>query len=133
MYREAFESILFYVALWNRDNGMALMAGLGAGIAVLAAVAAGLLGYSKRLPIARFFKWSSVLIAILAVVLVGKGVAALQEAGWLATHPVDFWRLPGLGIFPSAQPLAAQVIVVLLILASFARNYYTAKREMVKR
>src|SRR3546814_6585974 len=34
---------------------------------------------SAKLPITQFFSWSSILIAILAVVLAGKGIAGLQE------------------------------------------------------
>ena len=57
------------------------LGGLAAGAATLAAIAVLLLRTSRRLPITQFFAASSLLIAILAVVLAGKGFAALQEAG----------------------------------------------------
>lgn len=128
VYREVFETILFYIALWNENNGLALLAGLLTGIVLLAGIAFVLLRYSKRLPIAQFFTWSSLLIAVLAVVLAGKGVAALQEAGWIGVHPVDGPRLALLGIFPSVQPLLAQLAVLVLAIAGFVLNQRSGSR-----
>ena len=48
----------------------------------------------------------------LAVIFVGKGVAALQEAGKLPFDPVDIPRIDLLGIYPSWQSLLAQVLVL---------------------
>src|SRR3546814_7417328 len=42
-----------------------------------------MLRYSRRMPFGTFFAVSAALVAVLAVVLAGKGVAALQGAGWL--------------------------------------------------
>ena len=41
---------------------------------------------AETLPITEFFRYSAILIAILAVVLAGKGVGALQEAGIVRRH-----------------------------------------------
>jgi len=122
VYREVFETILFYIALWNDQNGASLLAGLGAGVAALAAVSFVLLRFSRRLPIGQFFKWSSLLIAVLAIVLVGKGVAALQEAGWIGIHPISTPRVPVLGIYPSLQVLAAQLVVLVGAVIGFMAN-----------
>jgi len=54
--------------------------------------------------VTQFFSLSAILIAVLAVVLAGKGVAALQEASL-----VDTWPMPGvprvelLGIYPTRE------------------------------
>ena len=80
VYREVFETVLFYAALWTPGNGLPLLAGLGSGLVVLGILATVLLRTSARLPIGQFFAASSLLVAVLAVVLAGKGVAALQEA-----------------------------------------------------
>lgn len=72
-----------------------------------------MLRYSRRLPITKFFAYSSALIAVLAVVLAGKGVAALQEAGMIDIRPLsNFPRISMLGIFPSTQVLGAQLLTV---------------------
>lgn len=127
VYREVFETILFYIALWNENNGLALLAGLVTGIVLLGVIAVVLLRYSKRLPIAQFFSWSSLLIAVLAVVLAGKGVAALQEAGWVAVQPIDGPRFALLGIYPSLQPVLAQLAVLIVAVLGFVVNRRSGK------
>jgi high-affinity iron transporter len=127
VYREVFETILFYIALWNENNGLALLAGLVTGVVLLGVIAVVLLRYSKRLPIAQFFSWSSLLIAVLAVVLAGKGVAALQEAGWVAVQPIDGPRLALLGIYPSLQPVLAQLAVLIVAVLGFVVNRRSGK------
>ncbi len=122
VYREVFETILFYVALWTRGNGGSILAGLAAGAVSLAALAAVFLRTSRRLPITQFFSASSLLIAILAVVLAGKGIAALQEAGLLPAIVVNSPRVEALGIYPSALPLIAQAVVLVIAVAGYLWN-----------
>ena len=123
VYREVFETILFYTALWSQGNGGAIAAGAGAATVVLAVIAVAMLRYSRTLPVEKFFTYSSILIAILAVVLAGKGVAALQEAGWIAVRPIDWVpRLELLGISPTIQALLAQILVAAILILGFWRN-----------
>jgi high-affinity iron transporter len=122
VYREVFETVLFYAAMWTDTNGFPLLAGLAAGMAVLGLVAFVLLRTSARLPIGQFFAASSLLVAILAVVLAGKGVAGLQEAGWMHSNPVAIPRIAVLGIFPSMQTLVAQAITLLAVVIGFRLN-----------
>jgi high-affinity iron transporter len=123
VYREIFETILFYVALAAEGNIGALVGGALVGAAVLAAIAVAMLKFSQRLPIAKFFAFSSALVAVLAVVLAGKGIAALQEAGLIGVSPLnDVPRISMLGLFPSVQVVAAQVVTLLILLAGFAWN-----------
>lgn len=122
VYREVFETILFFAALWTQGKAAAVLAGGGLGAVVLVIIAWAMLRYSRRLPVAKFFAWTSILIAVLAVVMAGKGIAALQEAGWLAVSLVDFPRITLLGIYPTIQTLAAQVLVLVVLLAGFWIN-----------
>lgn len=122
VYREVFETVLFYAALWTEGNGWPLLAGLVTGMAVLGVVAAVLLRTSARLPIGKFFAASSLLVAVLAVVLAGKGIAGLQEAGWIHTSPVVFPRIDILGIRPTWQTLLAQLSVLLVVVIAFVVN-----------
>ncbi|HZF93838.1 MAG TPA: FTR1 family protein [Allosphingosinicella sp.] len=123
VYREVFETILFYTALSSEGNGLALFAGAAAAAVMLTVIAWAMLKYSRRLPITKFFNWSAILIAILAVVLIGKGVAALQEAGTLGITPLHAApSIPILGIAPTAEALGAQLAVLVILLIGFGRN-----------
>ena len=99
VYREAFETVLFYQALWQKVDATGhapLIIGFTAGFVMLALVAWTILHLGLRLPIGVFFGVSSALLAVLAVVFTGHGAKALQEAGILAASPVDAFNLPAL-------------------------------------
>lgn len=127
VYREVFETILFYAALWEQGNHGAVLGGLGTGVVILIAISFALLRFSARLPIGKFFSWSSLLVAVLAIVLTGKGIAALQEAGWINAHTLNTPRVDLLGIYPSTQVLVAQVIVLMLVVLGFGWNAWSAR------
>lgn len=133
VYREVFETVLFYTALWTEGNGLPLLAGVGTGMVLLALLAVILLRTSARLPIGQFFAASSLLMAVLAVILVGKGIAGLQEAGLLHTSPVAIPRIDLLGIHPSWETLLAQITVLFIVAGAFAINLRLAKRVTTQR
>ena len=122
VYREAFETILFYAAMWEDSPG-ALLAGVCAGTALLGAIAWAMLRYSAKLPIAQFFRYSSILMAVLAVVLAGKGIGALQEAGLLGVTPLSFVPdIEWVGLQPSVQVVLAQLVALIALIVGFALN-----------
>jgi high-affinity iron transporter len=122
VYREVFETVLFFAALWTGGNGAYLLLGMGAAILVLVILAYVMLRTSAKLPIGQFFAASSALIGILAVVLMGKGVAALQKVGIFDITPVAVPQIDLLGIYPSMQTLVAQLLIVLVIAISVGLN-----------
>jgi high-affinity iron transporter len=126
VYREVFETILFYAALWGQAGGRPVLGGLLAGGALLAVIGWLLLRASRKLPIGTFFAWSSALIAVLAFVLAGKGVAGLQEAGVLSVTPIGGPRVVWLGIFPTLEGLGAQALVLVILVAGFVYNRISA-------
>jgi high-affinity iron transporter len=131
VYREAFETVLFCeaVAVQAGPAGrLPLLAGLGAAAAALLVLGWLIVKGSLRLPLGVFFGASSVLLAVLAVVFAGKGIAALQEAGWLPVHEVHVPSLPALGLYPNLQGLLLQAAVVILIAAGFAYTRRAARR-----
>uniref|UniRef100_UPI0017ABFAC0 FTR1 family iron permease n=1 Tax=Sphingomonas sp. TaxID=28214 RepID=UPI0017ABFAC0 len=132
VYREVFETILFFAALSAEGNVGALVAGGAAGLIVLAGIALAMFRFSARLPIAKFFAYSSALIAVLAVVLAGKGVAALQEAGLLGLTPVEAApRIAILGLYPTLEGLAAQAATLVILLLGFGWNRRESRRLAV--
>jgi high-affinity iron transporter len=120
VYREVFETILFFAAMGSEGNGVALAAGIAAGGAALALIAWAMLRFSARLPIGKFFAYSAALIAVLAVVLAGKGFAALQESGLIGVTVLDgFPRSPILGIYPTLESMLAQAATIVLLALGF--------------
>ena len=123
VYREVFETVLFYQALWVQSEGSgqtAVVAGFGLGLGALVVLAWLIAHFSVRLPLGLFFGASSVLLAVMAVAFAGQGIAALQEAGKLAASRVDFPSIPLLGIYPNLQGLALQLALVTIIIVGFA-------------
>ncbi|MHB1121351.1 MAG: FTR1 family protein [Ramlibacter sp.] len=122
VYRELFEIILFYQALWAQvgpDGRGAFTGGIVVAVALLAVLGWAILKYSVRLPIAPFFAVMSALLVAMAFVFVGHGVAALQEAGVMNSTAVGFVELPLLGIHATAQGLAWQGLTLAVIAAAF--------------
>ena len=128
VYREVFETVLFYATLWSQGNGGAIAAGALSAVALLAVVAVAMLRFSRKLPIAKFFAYSSALIAVLAVVLAGKGVAALQEAGMIDVRPLaSLPRIELLGLAPTVQSVLAQVTMLTAVMIGFWYNRRAAQ------
>ena len=127
VYREAFETVLFYAALWSQGHHGAVMAGAGAAVAALAVIGWLMLRYSRKLPFGTFFGISAMLVAVLAVVLAGKGVAALQEAGWLSMSLFDGPRVDLLGIHPTVEGIGLQLAVAAVLAVGFMWNRRQAR------
>ena len=123
VYREVFETILFFAALSAEGRLAPLIGGAAAAAALLVMIAVLMFRFSRKLPIAKFFSYSSALIAVLAVVLAGKGVAALQEAGMIGVTPPGWApRVEILGLYPTLEGLLAQAATLAILLIGFARN-----------
>ncbi len=122
VYREAFETVLFYQALWieaGPEGRVAVGGGFAAAVVGLVLLAWLMLKLGLRLPVGWFFGLGSALMAVLAVVLAGKGIAALQHAGKLPVGPLDLPAIPSLGVYPTWQGVLTQLVLVVLILAAF--------------
>ena len=120
VYREVFETILFYAALWTPDNGGTILAGALTAVAMLAIISWAMLRYSRTLPITEFFRYSAILIAILTVVLAGKGVGALQEAGIISITPLGWMpRISILGLFPTVESVGTQIVMLAAVVWGF--------------
>jgi high-affinity iron transporter len=122
VYREAFETVLFYQALSAQagpESHSALLGGVLLALLLLVAVAWVILRAAVKLPLGLFFSVSGIVLLILAVVFTGQGIAALQEAGKIGVASVEFISVPMLGIYPTIQTLSAQAIVVVLCVIGF--------------
>jgi len=131
VYREVFETVLFYQSLLTQaivtqnshEQLTYLLAGLLSGVAILALIAWLMIRYSVKLPLTRFFSVSAYFMLVLAFILTGKGIAALQEAAiiGLSPFPVNF-SISWLGISPTWQGLLTQATIIVLSLLLFKKK-----------
>jgi high-affinity iron transporter len=119
VFREGFETVLFYHALALFAQGLILWVVLGA---VAAAVALGGVGYAilklgKQLPLKPMLITGAGVLLLLSVAFVGNAVRSLQSADLLAATPVSWPRLPVFlaeltGIHPTSQGLIVQAALL---------------------
>ena len=132
VYREVFETVLFYQALWLQTapgSEHALLGGLAAAAVALAILSWLIVRGGLRLPLGLFFGLTSIVLAVLAVVLAGKGIAALQEAAVLAHHPITAPRIPLIGLYPDLLGVLLQVALAATIVAGFTWRSRAVRRE----
>jgi len=117
VFREMFEVVVFYRGLLIETGGQTLMLWLGAtaGAALLAVAVLGFMRVGKKLPLRPFLLTCGMLLIGLSVVMVGHGVRALQEAGWLRLTPVDFHSISAIGIYNSVEGLVSQAVVLVAV------------------
>lgn len=133
VFREAFETVLFIRALWfqtGESGKNAVGLGLIAALALIFGFAFFALKYSKKIPIRELFKFSSTLTCGLALILAGKAIHSLQEAGIFDSTSIPFnLRIETIGLYPTWQTISAQVLT--LALALILINY-NSKQVMVE-
>lgn len=134
VFREAFEVVLFLQAI-NLEaapqNKSAIGLGVIAAAVLILIIAIIFLKTSKKIPIRQLFLWSSWIIVLLAIVLIGKGVHALQESGWIAaTNISQIFHAEWLGIYPTLESVLAQVgLLVFILITYYLHNRKAAKTE----
>lgn len=117
VYREMFETILFYQAIWVQTDTAGhsmVLAGMLSAAAALLILGWFILKYSTRLPLRQFFAVTGAFLFLLAVVFAGKGIAALQEAGNLPHDPLHLPLISSIGFSDSLQGLLVQGVMVVL-------------------
>jgi len=133
VYREAFETVLFYQALWYQaeNSHSAVIWGIVAGAAVLVVLFYVIFKLALRIPIKYFFTITSIFLYFLAFILLGKGIKELQEAGVINTTPVEFLPyIDAIGFYPTLETSVPQAILVLaFIFATFWLGYVRRERE----
>ncbi len=126
IYREVFESVLFYQALWvqvSDTSSPALWNGFFAAAMTLFTVGWLLFRLGIKLPLGLFFASTSVFLGIMAVVFAGQGISALQDANIVTSSPVSFFALPMLGIHPTLQTLLGQIAVICILALCYRLPY----------
>ncbi|MGE5662190.1 MAG: FTR1 family iron permease [Ignavibacteriales bacterium] len=125
VYREGFETVLFYQAMLSFARYMELyvVAGLVIGLAVIIGVAILVNKLGKRLPLRALFALTMGIGAYMSIAFMGNAVRELQELGVVPTTPL-FGIVPRLdinlatmtGIHPTLESVVAQVILLAIYL-----------------
>jgi high-affinity iron transporter len=126
VYREVFETVLFYQSLLTQtiDSQFSYVAGgFFLGAILLFALAWALIKYSIKLPIARFFATTTYLLLALSFVLMGKAVSALQEAAVIniSPMPVDF-SIDWIGVNSTWQGVLSQTLILVVFVILIFRT-----------
>jgi high-affinity iron transporter len=134
VYREGFETVLFYKALFLTGgpggSSMPILAGILFGAAILVGVYIAISRFGVRLPLRPFFGVTSAFLYYMAFVFAGKGVAELQGGGVLPTTIVSWApRMPALGIYPTVESLLAQGVLAILLLAALIWTFVIEPRR----
>ena len=135
VYREGFETVLFYKALFvaggtGASTG-AIVAGIVLGSLVMVAVYVAITRFGVRLPLKPFFGATSAFLYYMAFVFAGKGVAELQEGALIPTTIIPLGpRVPALGIYPTVESLAAQGVLLVLLLAAVVWTFVIEPRRL---
>ena len=126
VYREAFETMLFYQALFYQTGSSTphVIYGLVAGVAVVFAIAFLMYKFTLRIPLKYFFSFTSVFLYLLCFILLGKGILEFQESGIISSTSADFIPyMDTLGIYPTYETAIPQAVLIVLALLLFARHY----------
>jgi high-affinity iron transporter len=143
VYREGFETVLFYQALSLFAKGLGLWVVLGALAAAvaLAAVAYAIIGLGKKLPLKPMLITGASVLLLLSIAFVGNAIRSLQGADALQATPVEggWARLPVFvaeltGIHPTQEGLITQaaMLVVFALGALYVFAWAPARRRRVE-
>jgi high-affinity iron transporter len=117
-FREAIEIVLFFraLALDAPGAGWAIAGGAASGIAILIVLVQVMARLGRRLDPRPVMMVSSLVLTVIAISLVGQGVRALQEGGYVHLAPLPpSVSVPLLGIYPSVEGVVAQLVVLALV------------------
>jgi high-affinity iron transporter len=121
VFREGFETVLFYQALILFAQGLLEWVALGA---AAAAAALGVVGWAvlklgKRLPVKQLLLAGASTLLLLSVAFAGNAVRSLQEGDWVSVTPIDggWARLPVYlaeltGIHPTREGIFVQLVLL---------------------
>jgi high-affinity iron transporter len=138
VYREGFETVLFYKALFvsggPTGGAMPILMGILIGAVVLVGIYVAISRFGVRLPLKPFFGVTSAFLYYMAFVFAGKGIAELQEGSLLPTTILTWApRVPALGIYPTLESVVAQSILVVLLIVALIWTFVLEPRKSGRR
>ncbi len=114
VYREGFETVLFYKALflYADSTTQGIIPGFLAGCVVLAGVFYLINTLGMRIPLKWFFGFTSVLLYYMAFTFMGKGIHELQMGEQISMTSANFLpSLSWLGMYPTWETFIGQAVL----------------------
>jgi high-affinity iron transporter len=134
VYREGFETVLFYKALYvsgGAGGAAPITLGLASGCVALLAVYVGIEKFGIRIPLRPFFAVTGAILLFMAFVFAGTGIKELQEGALIPSTLVPGApRSEFLGLYPTVQSLAVQGLIVASLLV--AAIWWLARRRQAR-
>lgn len=114
VYREGFETMLFYKALYTSLPNSGNMLGIGfvAGCAALAVMTILFYKFSVKIPIREFFIVTSIFLYYMVISFVGKGLHEFQEANIISTTSINIPTIDLIGLYPTLETTLAQLFIL---------------------
>ncbi|MGP0629625.1 FTR1 family protein [Nitrospina sp. 32_T5] len=135
VYREGFETVLFYKALYMYagETTGGIVPGFLAGCAVLAVVFFLINKLGVRVPIKWFFGVTSVFLYFMAFVFMGKGLHELQMGGQLSATPAEFApEISVLGMYPTWETFIGQMILLLAFVGAIVYTFIIKQEKAAR-
>jgi high-affinity iron transporter len=121
VYREGFETVLFYQAMFSFAKNMEtfVLMGLVLGLAVIISVVFIIRKIGKKLPLRVLFGLTMAIGAYMSIAFIGNAIREFQEVGYISTTHL-FGIIPRLeinlatmtGIHPTLETTVAQIILL---------------------
>jgi high-affinity iron transporter len=120
VYREMFEVVVFFRGLLfdTPGGGRFVLAGAAVGLLLLALLVFVFQGLGRKLKLRPLLLTCGILLCGLAVMMVGNGVHALQEADLVPVRVWGGFQLPSFGIYPTREGLLSQAAVLIGLVGS---------------
>ena len=124
VYREMFETVLFFrgLVLESPGFGASVFSGALVGLVSLFALVAVFQRVGKKLKPRFFLASCGTLLSSLAVLMVGNGVRSLQVLGVLPLTVWGAFQLPALGLYATREGLLSQAGVLAFLIGSALWN-----------
>ena len=130
VYREGFETVLFYQALAFDANMGAVMSGFLPGLLLITLVGVLIIRAGARLPLKQMFGVTNAILVYLSFVFVGKGLYNLHEAGVFAARQLPLPDVQVLRLFFGWYPLLETTLAQALYLTLVAGTFVFYKRKV---
>lgn len=134
VYREGFETVLFYKALFLAGGAGAVgpvTAGIVVGGIILAIIYVGIERFGVKLPLKPFFAITSGFLYYMAFVFAGKGIAELQGGGYVSVTPFNpEIRFPTFGIYSTWETLGVQCFLVAAFVGGMVWTFLIEPRRL---